>query len=129
GPNGPYPPGSSVLGHARQQAAARFVSVRTPRCYLRRSKWRPRRAPSRRLRLEGETEAMMRNFGGLRSIIGGPALALAALLALGGSASAGTGQPSPWQFNFQTPVTPIMEAINSFHIFLTIIATAITVFV
>jgi cytochrome c oxidase subunit II len=72
---------------------------------------------------------MMRNFGGLRSIIGGPALALAAFLALGGSASAGTGQPSPWQMNFQTPVTPIMEAINGFHMFLTIIATAITVFV
>jgi cytochrome c oxidase subunit 2 len=72
---------------------------------------------------------MMRIFGGLRSFSGSPALALAALLALCGAASAGTGQPSAWQMNFQTPVTPIMETINSFHLFVTVIAALITLFV
>jgi cytochrome c oxidase subunit 2 len=72
---------------------------------------------------------MMRIFGGLRSISRGPALAFAALLALCGGAAAGTGQPSPWQMNFQTPVTPIMETIDSFHLFLTVIAALITLFV
>jgi cytochrome c oxidase subunit II len=50
-------------------------------------------------------------------------------LALASVARAGVGQPSPWQMNFQTAVTPIMETIDSFHMFLTIIAAAITVFV
>jgi cytochrome c oxidase subunit 2 len=72
---------------------------------------------------------MMLIFGGLRSFSGSPALALAALLALCGAASAGTGQPSAWQMNFQTPVTPIMETINSFHLFVTVIAALITLFV
>jgi hypothetical protein len=35
GPNGPHPPGSSVFGHARQHAAARFVSARAAKCYFR----------------------------------------------------------------------------------------------
>lgn len=72
---------------------------------------------------------MMRISGGLRAIFCGPALALAALLALCARAMAGTGQPSPWQMNFQTPVTPIMETINSFHLFVTVIAFLITAFV
>ena len=72
---------------------------------------------------------MMRIFGGLRAISCGPALALAALLALSGAAYAGTGQPSPWQMNFQTPVTSIMEAIDDFHMFVTIISILITLFV
>jgi len=80
-------------------------------------------------RLEGESEAMMRISGGLRSILCGPALALAALLALSVGAAAGTGQPSPWQMNFQTPVTPIMETIDSFHLFVTVISFLITAFV
>jgi cytochrome c oxidase subunit 2 len=71
---------------------------------------------------------MMRKTGGLRSLLTVLASGLAAFFATG-SAHAGTGQPSPWQYNFQTPVTPIMETINSFHLFLTIIATVITLFV
>jgi cytochrome c oxidase subunit II len=72
---------------------------------------------------------MMRIFGGLRSLLTGSVLGLPALMALASGAQAGVGQPSPWQMNFQTAVTPIMETINSFHMFLTIIAAAITVFV
>ncbi len=68
---------------------------------------------------------MMRKFGGLHILLTG----LMGLAVLSSAAHAGTGQPSPWQLNFQTPVTPIMEAIDSFHMFLTIIAAAITVFV
>jgi cytochrome c oxidase subunit 2 len=59
-------------------------------------------------------------------------LALAAAvtaLAVGGAAMAGTGQPSPWQMNFQTPASPIMEQIDSFHWWLLIISTLITLFV
>ena len=72
---------------------------------------------------------MMRKSFGLRSIASGLALAFPALLALGRAAAAGTGQPSPWQYDFQTAVTPIMETIHSFHTFVTIISAAITVFV
>ena len=69
---------------------------------------------------------MMRKTGGLRSLLTGLALGLAALVP---AAHAGTGQPSPWQLNFQTPVTPIMETIDSFHMFVTVIAALITLFV
>jgi cytochrome c oxidase subunit 2 len=78
---------------------------------------------------EGETGTMMRKSGGLRSIALGLALAPAGLMGSAAGAAAGTGQPSPWQYDFQTAVTPIMDAIHSFHIFLTVIAAAITVFV
>jgi cytochrome c oxidase subunit 2 len=71
---------------------------------------------------------MMRIFGGLRSISCGLALVLAAVVAPAG-AFAGTGQPSPWQLNFQTPVTSIMETIDNFHFFVTVIAALITLFV
>ena len=67
---------------------------------------------------------MMRISGGLRAILSGPAL-----LVLCAGAAAGTGQPSPWQMNFQTPVTPIMETIDSFHLFVTVISFLITAFV
>jgi cytochrome c oxidase subunit 2 len=63
------------------------------------------------------------------SIMLGSALAPAGLLAFAANAVAGTGQPSPWQYDFQTAVTPIMEAIHSFHTFVTIISVLITVFV
>lgn len=55
--------------------------------------------------------------------------ALACFLALSAPALAGTGLPTPWQIDFQTPVTPVMEAIYSFHAFLTILSAAITLFV
>src|SRR3990170_9033473 len=55
--------------------------------------------------------------------------ALACFLAFSTPASAGTGQPTPWQIDFQTAVTPVMEAIYSFHAFLTILSAVITLFV
>jgi cytochrome c oxidase subunit 2 len=57
--------------------------------------------------------------------------ALSALMGLlvSGPALAGMGQPSPWQLGFQDAATPIMEQINSFHNFVTIIAFAVAFFV
>jgi cytochrome c oxidase subunit 2 len=53
----------------------------------------------------------------------------AAILAAGGPALAGEGQPSPWQITFQNAATPIMEQITSFHTFVTVIITIIALFV
>jgi cytochrome c oxidase subunit 2 len=72
---------------------------------------------------------MMRITGGLRSLLTGSAIALPAILSLASGAHAGIGQPSPWQMNFQTAVTPIMETIDSFHMFVTVISALITLFV
>jgi len=55
--------------------------------------------------------------------------ALVCFLAFSAPALAGTGQPSPWQIDFQTAASPVMEAIYSFHAFLTILSAAITLFV
>jgi len=55
--------------------------------------------------------------------------ALACLLAVSTPSVAGTGQPTPWQIDFQTAVTPVMDAIYSFHAFLTILSAVITLFV
>jgi cytochrome c oxidase subunit II len=44
-------------------------------------------------------------------------------------ALAGTGQPSPWQMDFQGAATQIMHDIQSFHTLLLWIITAISVFV
>jgi cytochrome c oxidase subunit 2 len=54
-----------------------------------------------------------------------------AALALGacGAALAGTGQPSPWQMNMQTPVTEVARDVVAFHNALLWIITAISVFV
>ena len=59
------------------------------------------------------------------------ALAAAASFALCGGAQAkeGVGMAEPWQLGFQTAVTPIMEQINSFHTYVTIIITLIALFV
>jgi cytochrome c oxidase subunit II len=77
----------------------------------------------------GRERRMMRISGGLRSIVPGLSLApVPSLVSLSG-ASAGTGQPSAWQMDFQTPVTPIMQAIHDFHLFVTILAALITLFV
>lgn len=56
---------------------------------------------------------------------------LAALVGLtaSGSAFAGMGQPSPWQLGFQGAATPVMEQINDFHTYVTIIITVIALFV
>jgi cytochrome c oxidase subunit 2 len=72
---------------------------------------------------------MMRISSGLRSIGSGALLALTGSLGIAGHAWAGIGQPSPWQMDFQTAVTPIMETIHSFHLFVTVIAFLITALV
>jgi cytochrome c oxidase subunit 2 len=57
------------------------------------------------------------------------AAAVMAGLVIGGAAWAGTGQPSPWQMNFQGSVTPVMDYIHWFHDWLLVIITLITLFV
>ena len=51
------------------------------------------------------------------------------LLAGGGAALAGLGQPSPWQFGFQQSASPVMDNIIQFHDFLLWVIAAIAVFV
>src|SRR5262249_25164708 len=46
-----------------------------------------------------------------------------------GAAWAGDGQPSPWQFGFQSSATPVMDKIVEFHTFLLYTVTAIALFV
>ena len=57
------------------------------------------------------------------------AVTIGALLAGAGVAWAGLGQPSAWQFGFQQSATPVMDNITSFHNFVLIIVTLITLFV
>src|SRR3954452_9443200 len=57
------------------------------------------------------------------------AVTIGALLAGAGGAWAALGQPSPWQLGFQQSVTPVMDNIISFHNFLLVIITLITLFV
>lgn len=59
----------------------------------------------------------------------GAALAAAVLFGWGADAFAGTGQPSPWQIGFQGAASPIMEQIDQFHWWLTVISALITLFV
>ena len=53
----------------------------------------------------------------------------AAYGANGGLAHASLGQPSPWQLGLQQSATAVMDGIISFHNFLLIVITLITVFV
>jgi len=53
----------------------------------------------------------------------------AAILVLCAPAYAKDGQPTPWQVGFQPAASPIMEQITSFHAYVTIIVTVITLFV
>ena len=72
----------------------------------------------------------MRNrHPGLVKSAGAAALAWLALAAAMGGAMAAEGQPSPWQMDFQTPVTDIAREMGWFHDFLLVIITAITLFV
>ena len=57
------------------------------------------------------------------------AATISSLLAGVGTASAGLGQPSAWQLNFQQAGSPVMDNIISFHNFLLVIITLITLFV
>jgi len=51
------------------------------------------------------------------------------VLTIGAPARAGLGQPSPWQLGLQQSGTPVMDNLISFHNFLLVIITLITVFV
>jgi cytochrome c oxidase subunit 2 len=64
---------------------------------------------------------------GLRSTIARTA-ALGCMLG-GAPALAGTGQPSPWQMNFQGMVTEIGRDVSDFHYWLLWLITAISLFV
>jgi cytochrome c oxidase subunit 2 len=57
------------------------------------------------------------------------AMTMAAVLAGGGAALAGIGQPSEWQLGLQQPVTEVMDRIVSVHNLLLWIITAIAAFV
>jgi len=57
------------------------------------------------------------------------AAAIVALVAGGGTALAATGQPTPWALGLQQAASPVMADITSFHNFLLVIITAITVLV
>jgi cytochrome c oxidase subunit 2 len=50
-------------------------------------------------------------------------------LAAGGTASAELGQPAAWEYKLQEAATPVMESITSFHNFLFVLITLITLFV
>jgi cytochrome c oxidase subunit II len=56
-------------------------------------------------------------------------IVLAAAVADGGLALAGTGQPTPWQLGLQGSASAIMDGINWFHNLVMYIITAITLFV
>jgi cytochrome c oxidase subunit 2 len=57
------------------------------------------------------------------------ALTIVAVLANGGPAAAGLGQPSPWQVGLQQAASPVMDNIIWFHDFLLYIITGIAGFV
>jgi cytochrome c oxidase subunit 2 len=57
------------------------------------------------------------------------AVTICIVLAAGGSAWAGLGQPSPWQFGFQQAASPVMDRITWFHDFLLYIIVGIAGFV
>lgn len=57
------------------------------------------------------------------------AVTMSAILAGGGAALAGLGEPSPWQLGLQQAATPVMERIVWFHDFLLYIISGIAGFV
>ncbi len=56
-------------------------------------------------------------------------MAAAGVLGMPTLAYAAAGQPEPWQLGLQDMVTPVGHFINSFHNFLMVVITAITLFV
>jgi cytochrome c oxidase subunit 2 len=64
----------------------------------------------------------------LLRLVASAALGLPVML-LGGVAHAGLGLPSPWQLGLQQSASPIMDELVSFHNFLLVIITLITIFV
>jgi cytochrome c oxidase subunit 2 len=57
------------------------------------------------------------------------AVILILILARGGEALAGLGQPSPWQLGLQASATPVMDEVQWFHDFLLFIIAGISGFV
>jgi cytochrome c oxidase subunit 2 len=80
--------------------------------------------PSRLIFVEG-ARTKMREFNRLIAIL----VACGAILAAGGVAWAGLGQPSPWQLGPQQAASPVMEDIVWFHHFLLWLIAIISVFV
>jgi cytochrome c oxidase subunit 2 len=80
--------------------------------------------PSRLIFVEG-ARTKMREFNRLIAIL----VACGAILAGGGIAWAGLGQPSPWQLGPQQAASPVMEDIVWFHHFLLWLIVIISVFV
>jgi len=64
----------------------------------------------------------------LLRVVASAAVGLPVML-MGGVARAGLGQPSPWQIGLQQSASPVMSNLVSFHNFLLVIITLITVFV
>ena len=59
----------------------------------------------------------------------GLAVVGAALMTAGGTAFAELGQPAPWEYKLQGSATQVMDDITSFHNWLLITITLITLFV
>ncbi len=59
----------------------------------------------------------------------GLAVVGAALVTAGGTAFAELGQPAPWEYKLQGSATPVMDDITTFHNWLLITITLITLFV
>ena len=64
----------------------------------------------------------------LKGLIAAAAVVVA-VLASGGMAFAGLGQPSPWQLGFQQSASAVMDDITSFHNFLLWLIVIVSVFV
>src|SRR5262249_30765042 len=109
-----------------------------PRPVLRPGPHRPADAPRRVLdaarcsahkdhhdRLGRRSEWMM---PALLRVIASAALA-APFVAFSDTAFAGLGQPSPWEIGLQHSASPVMDSLVSFHNFLLVIITLISIFV
>ncbi len=72
---------------------------------------------------------MMTKLAGLFRLTKLAGVVVAMLAVWTAAAQAGLGQPSRWQYDFQEAASPIMETIHSFHLFVTILAFLITIFV
>ncbi len=62
-------------------------------------------------------------------LLAAAAVAIGLVVAGGGLALAGLGQPTNWEFGLQQSASPVMDSITSFHTFLVYVITAITIFV
>src|SRR5665213_1633544 len=59
----------------------------------------------------------------------GLAVAGLALVASGAAFAEQLGQPAPWEFRLQESASPVMDSIASFHDYLSVLITLITLFV